>query len=193
MNGGEAGLEVATPFGLGARATAFRSDLINPITNVTTGANTRQRQNLGRARIQGLEANIGYRLAPRWLFTANYTLADGKVTEAPGQPQLIGKQLAQDAKSRASFTAAYHDPRRFTVEVLVRYSSRQFEDDQNLLPLPEVTLVDLFASWHLTAAIDVFVAVDNLFDRQYLVGRAGVDTIGQPRFVHGGIRLRSGN
>jgi hypothetical protein len=30
------------------------------------------------------------------------------------------------------------------------------------------------------------------FDRVYLVGRSGVDTIGQPRFVHGGISLRVG-
>jgi hypothetical protein len=40
--------------------------------------------------------------------------------------------------------------------------------------------------------------VENVFDEQYLVGRAavvnqqrtGVDTVGQPRFVHGAIRFR---
>src|SRR5207302_4174465 len=87
---------------------------------------------------------------------------------------------------------SFDDPRSFTAEAVVHHVSGQFEDDANSLPMSNVILVDLFVAWHATPYVDLFAAVDNLFDRVYLVGRAGVDTIGQPRFVHGGIRLRVG-
>ncbi len=191
--GAETGLEVASPFGLAARLTGFRNALMNPITNVTVGTNLRQRQNLGQARIQGIEADAGWRIARSWLIAAGYTLADSRVTKAPGQPQLVGKQLPQDPRHRASFSASFDDPRRFTAEAQVRYIGSQFEDDVNTLPMSGVVLVDLFASWHLMPYLDLFVAVDNLFDKSYLVGRSGVDTVGQPRFFHGGLRLRAGH
>jgi len=190
--GAETGVDVATPFGMAGRLTAFRNELMNPITNVTVGPNLRQRQNLGQARIQGIEADASWRIARNWLITAAYTFVSSRVTDAPGQPQLVGKQLPQDPRHRTTFSIAFDDPRRFTAEALVHHVSSQFEDDVNNLPMSPVVLVDLFVSWHATPYVDVFAAVDNLFDRVYLVGRSGVDTVGQPRFIHGGIRLRIG-
>ncbi len=29
-----------------------------------------------------------------------------------------------------------------------------------------------------------------MLDKQYVVGLAGIETIGQPRFIHGGVRVR---
>jgi iron complex outermembrane receptor protein len=158
---------------------------------VSVGTNLRQRQNLGQARIQGIEGNAGWRIARDWLIAAGYTLAVSRVTAAPGQPQLVGKQLPQDPRHRASFSAALDDPRRFTVQAQVRYVGLQFEDDVNALPMSGALLVDLFGSWHVTRYLELFVAVDNLFDKAYLVGRSGIDTVGPPRFVHGGLRLRT--
>jgi outer membrane receptor protein involved in Fe transport len=190
--GAEAGVEVAAPFGIRGRLTAFRNELMNPITNVTVGPNLRQRQNLGQARIQGIETDAGWRIARNWLVTAAYTFVSTRISEAPGQPQLIGKQLPQDPKHRTTFSVAFDDPRRFTAQALVHHVSAQFEDDLNTLSMSPVVLVDLFFSWHATPYVDLFAAVDNLFDRVYLVGRSGVDTVGQPRFIHGGIRLQIG-
>jgi len=51
-------------------------------------------------------------------------------------------------------------------------------------------VVDLFATWHASRALDLFLGVNNALDKTYLVGRAGVDTIGQPRFIHGGLRFQ---
>ncbi len=48
------------------------------------------------------------------------------------------------------------------------------------------------ASLRVGADVELVFAVENLLDKQYLVGRAGVDTVGQPRFVHAGIRVRYG-
>jgi outer membrane receptor protein involved in Fe transport len=192
LRGAEAGLEVATPIGVGLRATGFVNQLDDPITNVTTGPNVRQRQNLGQARIRGIETDAGWRLARHWVASAAYVLVDSRVIDAPGQPQLVGKQLPQDPRHRASASLAFDDRRLLTANVQLRYLGVQYEDDLNTLKMGQALLVDLFATWHVTRVVDVFAAIENAFDKVYLVGRAGVDTVGQPRFIHGGLRIRAG-
>jgi iron complex outermembrane recepter protein len=191
LQGAEAGFDVASRFGLAARMTAFHNTLTNPITSVTTGTNLRQRQNLGEARIQGIEAEVGWRFLRNWLASGAYTYARNWVAEAPGQPRLVGKELPQDPKHRATFSLSFDDAQRFSAQAQLRYVGAQFEDDVNTLPMSSVFLFDLFASWHATRFMDLFVAAENVFDKSYLVGRSGVDTVGQPRSVHGGFRLRT--
>jgi iron complex outermembrane recepter protein len=191
LEGAEVGLEVTTPGGLDARATGFWNALDDPVTNVTTGPITRQRQNLGEARIRGIETEAGWRFARNWLTMGAYTFVDSRVADAPGQPQLVGNQLPQDPRHRASLSMSFDDPRLVTVNLQLRYLGAQYEDDLNTLKMGEALLVDLFATWHLTRFVDLFAAVENLFDKVYLVGRSGVDTVGQPRFIHGGIRIHT--
>ncbi|HVN41999.1 MAG TPA: TonB-dependent receptor, partial [Steroidobacteraceae bacterium] len=193
VRGAEAGLDLGGSTRLGARLTAFWNDLENPILNVSTGPNTAQRRNLGHARIQGLEFEARWALAPNWSMEAAGTLAPTEVTEAPGEPQLLGKQLPQSPREVGRVSLSYDRPGRMNADLAVRYIGRQYENDINTLPIGSVVLTDLHAGWHLTSHLDLYVAVENLFNEAYLVGRAGVDTIGQPRFVHGGFRLRLGS
>lgn len=191
LQGAEAGFDVLLP-GLTTRITGFWNEIKNPITNVTVGTNLRQRQNLGKARVRGIEAAAGWTFARRWSIGAAYTYADNGVTDAPGQPQLVGNRLPQDPLHMASFSLGFSDPRLVTARAQARYLGRQYEDDLNTLPMGDALLVDLFASWHVSGRFDLYLAVENLFDKTYLVGRSGVDTVGQPRFVHGGVRFRAG-
>jgi outer membrane receptor protein involved in Fe transport len=80
------------------------------------------------------------------------------------------------------------------VSAQARFLGQQYEDDLNTLPLGEAILVDLFAAWHASRVVDLFVGVSNLLDTTYLIGsqRPGVDTIGQPLFIHGGLRFQPG-
>jgi outer membrane receptor protein involved in Fe transport len=192
LQGGELGLDLSPRAGLTARATGFWNELADPVVNVDVGPNLRQRRNLGRARIRGVEADAGWRFAPRWLVAAAYTFMDPVVTRAPGQEQLVGKQLSQVPKHRGSLSISYDDARLVTGNVQLRYLGAQYEDALNTLPMGEALLVDLYGAWHLTRSADLFLAVQNVLDETYLVGRAGVDTVGQPRFVHGGVRFRTG-
>ena len=57
---------------------------------------------------------------------------------------------------------------------------------KSLIP-PSIVMI-LYCIVARTFIFDLFLAAQNLFDKTYLVGRAGIDTIGQPRFVHGGVR-----
>jgi iron complex outermembrane recepter protein len=72
----------------------------------------------------------------------------------------------------------------------VRASGRQYEDDLNTLPMKAYAVVDVSASRRVWWNLELFAAVENLFNVTYLVGRAGVDTIGPPLIARGGVRIR---
>ena len=98
-----------------------------------------------------------------------------------------------DASERdAPVREPFDDSRLVTVSVQLDYLGLEYEDAQNTLPMGQALIVDLFAAWHALPVLDVYAAVENLFNTQYLVGRAGVDTVGQPLFVHGGVRIHLG-
>jgi outer membrane receptor protein involved in Fe transport len=193
--GAEAGLEAESPRGLTARVTGFWNVLDDAITNVTLaeplpdGA-TRRRENLGRARVRGVEAGLDWRLSRQWTALLAYTFVDPTVTLALGQPELVGKQLAQDPRHRGTAIVTFDDPGLFTATVQLRVTGPQYEDDLNERGMGGYAVVDVAASRHLFWKLDLFAAVENLFDREYLAGRAGVDTLGPPLTARVGLRLR---
>ncbi len=192
MRGGEVGLDLGRARGPSLRVTGFWNELQDPIVNVTTGTNARQRQNLGAARVLGLEADARWSFARHWSADAAYTLAPTRVTDAPGQPQLLDKQLPQSPEHRATLSVSFDDPGGIAANAQLHYLGRQYEDDVNTQPLAAVLLMDVFAAWHASRQLDLYVGVENVFNSTYLVGRSGLDTIGQPRSAHCGFRIRNG-
>jgi iron complex outermembrane recepter protein len=180
---------------LSAQATGFWNRLSDPIANVTLaepmdGA-ARQRQNLGRARIAGVDLDVAWRPAAPWTVRLGYMFSDAKVTAAPAQPELVGKRLAQDPRHRATAAVTFDHARIAMISAEVRYLGRQFEDDLNTLSMGSVVLVGARAERDLIAGFSVFAAAQNLFDRRYIVGRAGIDTEGAPRTFEAGIAYRA--
>jgi iron complex outermembrane receptor protein len=194
--GGEAGLETSALLpGLTARVTGFWNELEEPIINATLDTplpdgSQRQRQNLGRARVRGVEVGTDWRVSRQWTALLAYTFVDSEVRAAPGNLELVGKQLAQDPAHRGTAIVTFHDVALLTATVQLRVTGPQFEDDLNERGMGGYAVVDAFVSRHLVGGLEIFGAVENLFDRQYLVGRAGVDTIGQPLMARIGLRLR---
>jgi outer membrane receptor protein involved in Fe transport len=181
--GGELGTQIAVS-GLSLQATAFGNQLRDAIANVTLAAPmdgaTRQRQNLGQARVLGLDLDLAWRPGASWTVRVAHTFSDGHVTAAPAHPDLAGKRLAQAPKHRTTVAMTYDRARIATLSVQVRYLGRQFEDDLNTQPIGAVVLVDARAERGLGHGFSIFASVQNLFDRHYLVGRAGIDTEGAP-------------
>ena len=140
-----------------------------------------------------MEVDAGWRFARVWIASAAYTFVDSAVTQFPDNPQLVGKQLAQDPTHRATISLTFDDPRLLTATMQARFVGPQFEDDQNLLRMPGFVIVDLRVSRRLFRELEAYVAVENLFNREYLVGRAGIDTIGQPLTFRVGLRVHAGN
>ncbi len=193
--GGEAGVELSALPGLTARMTGFWNELEEPITNVTLEAplpdgSQRQRRNLGRARVRGVEAGADWRVSRQWTALLAYTFVDSAVRAAPGNPDLVGKQLAQDPAHRGTAIITFHDPALLTATLQLRVTGPQFEDDLNERGMGGYAVVDAFVSRRLVGGLELFAAAENVFDQRYLVGRAGVDTIGQPLMLRVGLRLR---
>ncbi|MGH7804692.1 MAG: TonB-dependent receptor plug domain-containing protein, partial [Candidatus Binatia bacterium] len=109
LTGGEAGLDF-TATEVFARVTGFWSEIDEPIANVTIGEGPgpvvpcgfvpeggvcRQRQNLGRTRIRGVEAEAAWSPLPPWRLGVSYLFDDAEVVDAPNGRELEGKRLAQ--------------------------------------------------------------------------------------------------
>ncbi len=199
LTGGELGI-VQRVGPVEARATAFWNDVQDLIANVTlatrlpdcpVGTTCRQRQNLDLARIRGFEAEVEIDLAREWRILFGYLFSDGKVLDAPQQPALEGKRLAQVPRNSGSASVRYLNPRLINATATLRVVGDQFEDDLNTLKLGSFFVIDLFVSRAITRWAEVYLAVENLLDATYSVGRStdGVTSIGAPRSVRGGLRL----
>ncbi|ABS28433.1 TonB-dependent receptor [Anaeromyxobacter sp. Fw109-5] len=197
LAGGEAGPEVRLAGGLSLRATGYWNALLDPLTIVTLDAplpdgSTRRRVNLGRARVRGLETEVAWHPSGPLALSAAWTLADSRVTSAPGYPELVGKALVHAPAHRVSGRAVLAGGRIGSAALEVRWLGRAFEDDRNTLELPGFATLDAFASRPLVGGLELFAAIENALDRRYLVGRAGVDTIGAPRAIRAGLRFAAG-
>ena len=202
LRGGEAGVRVEATRNLSVRSTWYENRVKNPVSNVTiavspTGAITQQRQNLGRTRVRGWQSDAEVRLGSSVRVSAGYLLNDAKVTEFAANPALVGLYLPQVPRHRGSVSVAYSNPRYATVSLNALFFGRQFDDDLNarVKPgetkpgLPPYGTVEFSASRTINRNFDVFFGVQNLFDQEYYVMLLPT-TIGTPRLVNGGIRVR---
>ena len=210
--GGEAGISFAPRRDVTIRLTWYDNRVTNPVSNVTlttVGANvTQQRQNLGETRIKGLQSDVEYRAGSFLRFSAGYLYNDAKVTDGGAtNASLVGKFLPQVPTHRGSVRAAYFNPKYASVAFSVQFFGAQFDDDQNvrIVPalalsdagyaattapgLPGYTVADLSVSRAIGRNVEAFVGVQNMFDQTYFVGTLPT-TIGSPRLVNGGVRIR---
>lgn len=200
--GGELGVTLTPARNVVVRSTYFDNRVKDAVSNVTistAGAVTQQRQNLGRTRIRGIQTDAELRVGASWRLTGGYLYERAEVTEFSANPSLVGNMLPQVPRHRGSIQAVYANPRYFTVAVGLQLTGRQFDDDQNVrtvpgLPepgLPKYWLGTLTASRAFGRNFEAFVGVQNLFDEEYFVG-TNPTTVGSPRLVSGGIRVRLG-
>jgi iron complex outermembrane receptor protein len=193
--GGEAGITVAATPDLTLRATWFDNRLKDPVSNVTIsppgGSVTQQRQNLGRTRIWGVQSDAEYRLGSSLKVVAAYVYDQAKVTENVTEPALVDRYLPQVPVHRGSIRAAYANPRVVNFAAGLQFVGSQFDDDlnQGSRRLPGFSVVDLTASREFGANLELFVGVQNLFDKEFFVGTLPT-TVGAPRLVTGGLRIR---
>ena len=193
--GGEVGvIYTSRASRLSARATAFWMEIADAIGNVTLTSTpaliTRQRRNVGTIRSLGVETDLDWRLSRHWKISGGYQFADSTVRSSPAEPELRGLRVPQVPQHRLTLQPSWTNPAIGTVAVTLRWTSLQFEDDQNLLPLESFWTIDAFLSRNLGRALQAFVAAENLMDDRYDIGRTPVRTVGPPRTFRGGIRLR---
>jgi outer membrane receptor protein involved in Fe transport len=193
--GGEAGITVAATQNLTLRTTWFDNRVRDPVSNVTISSPaptvTQQRQNLGRTKVWGIQSDFDWRAGSWWRIAGGYVYGRATVTENPANPALVGRFLPQVPKHRGSVRAAYSNEKYFAMAAGIQFVGAQFDEDQNLLArrLQKYALADLTASRILNRNVEIFVSAQNVFDAEYFVGTLPT-TVGAPRMVAGGVRLR---
>lgn len=197
LTGGEAGASVAAfDRRLNVRGTFFWSELTRPIANVTLtvtpGLITRQRQNLGRTRSVGVEMEAEARITNAFTLSGGYQFVKATVLKFPANTSLEGLFIPQVPRHVLTFQARYSDPRLVTVAFQGRAGGSQFDDDQNQFRLDPYFTLDAFASRSLGGGVEVFGAIENIFNQRYDIGRTPIRTLGPPLLARIGIRFRLG-
>ncbi len=174
-----------------ARAVWFWNDVRDVVANVTISSTpaliVRLRQNAGRARSQGLELESAWRALESLTLRGSLAVTRARLIEAP--EGLSDRTIPQVPAAQAS---AGLDWRRsgWTATGLLRVTGRQFDDDRNDFVLRTATTLDAQVERQLGAGVGAFVAAENLFDADVEAGRTPLLTLGQPRTVRGGVRIR---
>jgi outer membrane receptor protein involved in Fe transport len=178
------------------RGALFWNRVDRPVVNVTLLTTpaliTRQRQNLGRTRANGVELQTEASAGRYWLFSVAYLLVDASVVSFPANTTLEGLLVPQVARHQLTFQTRYSNPGLITFALQGRASSAQFDDDQNLFRLAPYFNLDAFISRRLNEKLDLFGAIENVFNRRYEVGKTPVTTLGPPILVRAGLKLHLG-
>jgi outer membrane receptor protein involved in Fe transport len=196
MTGAEAGVNITGWDGrLDLRGTFFWSDIVNPVQNVTitqtSSLITRQKENLGRTRSRGVEIDGVVHLNRDIQISAGYEFTGATVVSYPAPPavSLVGLDVAQVPRNVFTWEARYWNPKRLLFSLQGRFVGKQFDDDQNLLPLDRFYTMDLQVGRALTRHLEVFAAAENLLDQRYQVARTPIINLGPPILYRVGLRL----
>jgi outer membrane receptor protein involved in Fe transport len=181
---------------LNVRGNVFITTVSDPVVSITLTTTptliTRQRQNVGETRTRGFELDAEYAIRTDLRLSASYLLANSRVTDFPGNPELVGKFLPQVARQQLNFQLTYRPPSRFSFGIQARISDAQWEDDLNTLRLRPYFTVDATAAYRIQKHLELFAAAENIFNARYDVGLTPVRTVAAPAFVRLGLRLRLG-
>ena len=194
LTGGELGATFTPARNVTGRLTAFWTETNNPIANftlsVTPALITRERRNLGRTRARGLEAEADFVLNDHWRLTAGYLFVDAVVRRAPQDASLIGRVLPQVARHQFTLQTSWAHPKWVTAAIQFRATGRQFDDDQNRLPLGSFAVIDASLSRAVYRNVELFFSAQNLLDDRFVVARTPIENVGMPRMIRGGLRFR---
>jgi outer membrane receptor protein involved in Fe transport len=193
LTGGEAGVGLQK-FGerLFVRGNFFWSRIDDSIANVTLSTTaaliTRQRQNLGAIRARGIELSAITKFARHWEVAGEYLLTDSTVLSFPANRSLEGLMVPQVPRHQFNFQVTYASG-KWLLGTQSRFVTRQFDDDQNTLPLDKFFTIDVEASRAVSERVRLFVAFQNLNGSRYEISSTPVFTVGPPVLVRGGVRV----
>ena len=153
LYGVEIGFDVGKAPGSFLRATAYWNTIRHPIGNVSTardpvtGEDTeRTRENLGRARVRGIEADVQYSPTKQWSVVGGYLYSEAVLTSNPAEPDLEGKRLAQVPWHSGTVGIRYTNPALINVLAQARFVGKQFEDADNMDKLAGYYVIDVSIS-----------------------------------------------
>ena len=174
------------------RANAFVTTVTDPVVSITLSSTpsliTRQRQNVGETRSRGVEIDADYFPIAGLKLSASYLFVDARVTEFPGNESLVGNRLPQVPEQQLNIQFQYRPDTRWTFGSQTRISSERFEDDANTLQLGSYTTTDVTVAFRANEFIEIFGAVENIFNSRYDIALTPTRSVAAPAFVRVGLR-----
>jgi outer membrane receptor protein involved in Fe transport len=188
LTGFDAGILV-TRGRVSARATGYWNVLDDVITNITVSTTpqliTKVRANADKMRTSGVEIEADARLSPYLTAGLSTGIGDARFK---GESSLRGNRVPQVPAHNVALTTRYSRD-AWTASAQFRVTGPQFEDDLNLFRLGTARVLDAFVSRRIGGGISTFVAMENIFDNEYDVGRTPILTTGMPRTARAGVNV----
>lgn len=188
LKGGDAGLLMARGR-VSARVTGFWNQLDDVITNITLSNTptliTKQRQNADKLVSAGVELEGDMRLPASLSVGFASAIVNARFK---GDTSLRNNRVPQVPQYNLGLSIRY-GRKPWTASGQFRVTGPQFEDDLNVFRLRRAAVVDVFGSRALSAKASAFIAVENIFNARYDVGRTPILTVGLPRAARVGVQM----
>jgi TonB-dependent siderophore receptor len=166
----------------------YRTDYEDRITsvNVTAAGEPcltfpcyRQYQNIAAIRVEGAELTFNGRIGQHWHPFFNYTLTMAEILENEADPLTVGNAPSYTPRHKYNLGMSYLDNQGFSARVAGRYVATRYWSEHNgdETRLDNYFVVDakLLKTFQLRGrlkALELSLAVNNLFDREYSERRA---------------------
>jgi outer membrane receptor protein involved in Fe transport len=202
--GAEAGVDYARgPFH--ASLTGFVNRLKDAIANVTMGHGPGtfpgvgfvgstgtffKRENVDAVKVRGLEASAEWADGP-WSIRAGASFAHARMEGSDAAVALNGLRPAETPKFAGTLAAGWQQGAK-GMQLVLRRTGAQFDDDLNTDVLKPATTLDAYASWPLTSRLQLVARAENLTDALVMAGINGDGSVERatPRTLWIGLNLR---
>ena len=113
---------------------------------------------------------------PRSASPGSSALTSSEFRGSVATPAIEGNRVPQVPAWSLAAGVVWADPRLATLNLQVRATDMAWDDDLNTLELRQYGVVDVFAGRTVWRALQVFAAVENIFDSDYDVARTPVQS-----------------
>ena len=184
LDGGEVGIDFVSA-SMRAQITYYRTHVSNLITSATLEPTQLppgffyggRLVNAASALVQGIEGELDWRMGAGFSTTLGYTWARSVYTSNPTDPMSVGQQLTDVPRNTASAAITYEHTRGWRVSADARYiSATSWTNADHTDPgFPYQAaadphfVVDFAASYPIKPNFALYLQVENLFDRHYIV------------------------
>lgn len=162
----------------------------NGVGFLPAGGVLQQRQNVGDIRGYGMEGDAQYQIDGLLAVRGAFNFMDAHVFGGTQAPQLTGKRPQQTPRWTVTGGLIANPHPLLTLEADLHFESNRWSDDLNTLPTGSATTIDVEARFHIIPRLDVYGAVDNVFNTVVGTSRAADQTLSieAPRLLRAGIR-----
>jgi outer membrane receptor protein involved in Fe transport len=153
------------------RAALYHTDYTDKISSVPVGA-AWQYVNIGKTTVDGIELGVDGNLPGGWKPYANYAYTDSIIRKNPSDTTIEGKHTQRIAPHKFNLGVVYAPSSQWEARIGGRYVSSIYFTDANTSNhrAPDYFVADAKFSVKLPIpGSEVFVAVNNLFDKKYVV------------------------